>query len=162
MLLVVFVLVFVAVLYGIYFLIQQERKSELPQRDYPFDYEALMKFVEKADDAYILTHATLDIMYFSKFASGKACNELIEFLYRNPPKMFGSRKHRRRSWDVLAHGERYVVLKKSISHRQVKVKRGMRIKLGDDMIEYWEIAVTSSGFEVQAVNSDSELEKEVY
>ena len=130
--------------------------------NYPFDYEALIQFVERADDAYILTHATMDIMHFSKFASGKACNELIEFLYRNPPKMFGSKKHRKREWYIMAHEQKSITLKKVITHRHVKVKRGIKIKLGDEMVEYWHVAITPAGFRVNAVNADSDLEEEVY
>lgn len=140
----------------------QKRKSLTSNNNYSFDYTALIKFVEKADDAYILTHATLDIMYFSKFASSRVCNELIEFLYRNPPKMFGSKKFRKRDWYILDYQKNAITLKKTITHQYVKVKRGMKIKLGDDMVEYWDISIESNGFRVQAVNADSDLEEEVY
>ncbi|WP_379356636.1 MULTISPECIES: hypothetical protein [unclassified Paenibacillus] len=163
MLLILFLLLIFAALFVVIYALarQQKSKPELPKVDYPFDYIGLIAFVEKADDAYILTHATLDIMPFSKFASSKASNELIEFLYRNPPKMFGSKKHRKRSWEVESYKGDSIFLKKTITHRQVKVKRGIKIKLGDDLTEYWEIAVRPNGFRVEAVQSDSDFEKEV-
>jgi len=154
-----------AVIYVVRLILQEVKENKKPDHPYPFDFPALIAFANKADDAYILTHATLDIMPFSKFATGKVCNELIEFLYRNPPKMFGSKKHRKRTWTVMAYNDSLITLKKEITHRQVKVKRGMRIKLGDEMVEYWDIAVTAKeplGYKVQAVNADSHLENEVY
>ncbi|RJX39137.1 hypothetical protein D3P09_16730 [Paenibacillus pinisoli] len=146
-----------AIIYVVRLVLQEVKENKKPDHPYPFDFPALIAFANKADDAYILTHATLDIMPFSKFATGKVCNELIEFLYRNPPKMFGSRKHRMRTWTVMEYDAARVVLKKEITHRQVKVKRGMRIKLGDEMVEYWDIAMDAGsdpGFVIQEMNAD--------
>lgn len=147
---------------GYYAVDRLNRQTVTDKDDGPVDYEALIRFVEQADDAYILTHATKNIMYFSKFASSRVCNEVMEFIYRNPPKMFGARKQRQRKWSVLAMERHGATLKKTITHRPVKVKRGMKIKLGDDMVEYWDIAFTSKGFRVTAIQADSDLEKEVY
>lgn len=131
-----------------------KREKKCTHNEQNFDYSALINFLEKADDAYILTHATLNIMYFSKFACSRACNDLIEFLYRNPPKMFGSRKTRQREWYIVEQLDHAITLRKSITHRQVKVKRGIKIKLGDDMTEYWEISIRPAGYQVKSIYSE--------
>ncbi|WP_138755923.1 hypothetical protein [Paenibacillus sinopodophylli] len=152
----------VAIVCAVVAAVHRSRKSKVVTGEYSFDYSALITFLEKADDAYILTHETMDIMLFSKFASSRVCNDLIEFLYRNPPKMFGSRKHRQRNWNIIEYSQHEISIKKTIMHRHVEIKRGMKIKLGDDMVEYWDIAITSGGFRIHAINADSALEEEVY
>lgn len=114
--------------------------------------QELYEFLEKADDAYILTHETAEISCFSKFANSSVCNEVLEAIYKNPAKMFGTRNYRDRTWSVIEQRRNEMILRKEIVHRAIEVKKGISITLGDHLIEYWKISLKPSGFLVEEVS----------
>jgi len=111
----------------------------------------LFHFLEQADDAYILTHETLEIRFFSPYATNSVCNEIMEAIYQKPPKMFGTRRFRRRSWSIVKHNGSDIVVRKEIVHKPIVMKKGIRVALGDDMVELWTIACNAHGFVVKQV-----------
>jgi hypothetical protein len=106
----------------------------------------LIDFLEKADDAYILTHETIEISYFSKYASNAVCNEILEAIYKNPAKLFGTKNYRTRTWSIVEQEQDVIVLRKEIFHRNIEVKKGIHIALGDEIIEEWRISLGPNGF----------------
>ncbi|MBO9596304.1 MAG: hypothetical protein J7559_00550, partial [Cohnella sp.] len=68
------------------------------------------------------------------------------------PKMFGTGSLRIRTWRVCKEGDGYYLIRKSITHRTVLAKQGMRLALGDDMEETWKVSVSSDGYIVDDVN----------
>ncbi|WP_115995637.1 hypothetical protein [Cohnella lupini] len=111
----------------------------------------LYDFLEEADDAYILTHQTAEISSFSKYASNSVCNEVLEGIYKKPAKMFGTKNYRDRTWTVIDRQEDEIVLRKEIAHRSIKVKKGIRLTLGDHMIELWTVSLHSRGYLIEEV-----------
>ncbi|MDQ0885063.1 hypothetical protein QFZ81_000151 [Paenibacillus sp. V4I9] len=122
-----------------------KRKSELISKE-------LFEFLEKADDAYILTHEAIEISFFSKYATSHVCNEVMESIYKNPAKLFGTKKYRERIWCVMQQQKNEIVLRKEISHKRIKVRKGIKVALGDDMVEYWTISHGADGFLVEDVS----------
>jgi hypothetical protein len=114
-------------------------------------FAGLLEFLTEADEAYIRTHETSEIQYFSKFAAHSACHEVMETIFKKPPLLFGVKKHRRRTWTVLEEGEEGILLRKELTHIPVKIKRGLRMPLGDRLIETWRVSFQESGFLVEEV-----------
>ncbi|WP_268624624.1 hypothetical protein [Paenibacillus alvei] len=130
----------------LYILARSQRKS-IPDHISSDVYD----FLERADDAYILTHESIEISYFSQYATSTLCNEILESIYKNPPKMFGTRKYRVRTWSVLTYEDQGVLLRKELTHIPIKVRRGIKVALGDDMVEFWKISFLSNGYRVEEV-----------
>jgi hypothetical protein len=114
--------------------------------------EDLLEFLENADDAYILAHETTEIGRFSRFAAGEVCHELLEGIFKNPPKMFGTRKYRRRRWSVIEHDPDWMVIRKQVYHVPVKASKGIYVALGDEMEEIWTISCLERGYRIVDVN----------
>lgn len=114
--------------------------------------ESLLDYLEQADDAYILTHDTENIAHFSKFASNEVCHEVMDWIWKNPRRMFGTKKHRIRKWEVVELGGDTIVVRKELSHRPVKVRRGMRFSLGDAFVELWELSFRRGDYRVEAIS----------
>jgi hypothetical protein len=114
--------------------------------------EELLRFLEYADDGYILAHETNQISYFSPYASTAVCHAVMDRIQHGTSKMFGTSSLRIRTWSVCKVGDGYYILRKSITHRTVLAKQGMRLALGDDMEETWKVTVRPDGFIVDDVN----------
>ncbi|MFB9277194.1 hypothetical protein [Cohnella cellulosilytica] len=112
----------------------------------------LFGFLEEADDAYILAHETTQIGRFGKYATETVCHGLMESIYKNPSRMFGTRKYRRRSWNVVAHDPEWIVVCKRLSHVPVNLGKGIHTALGDDSVEIWTIARLENGYRIIDVN----------
>ncbi|GFN30947.1 hypothetical protein [Paenibacillus xylaniclasticus] len=116
--------------------------------------QSLLDYLEKADDAYILTHHTADIAYFSQFASNEVCNEVMDWIWKNPRRMFGTKKHRIRRWQMLQMGGDSIIVRKELTHYPVKARRGIRVSLGDDLIELWELSIRAGNYRVEAIKQE--------
>lgn len=114
--------------------------------------EELYRFLEYADDGYILAHETNQISYFSPYASATVCHAVMDRIHHGSSKMFGTRSLRIRTWRVCKAGDGYFLIRKSITHKTVEAKQGLRIALGDDMEETWKVSVRSTGYIVDEVN----------
>lgn len=114
--------------------------------------DELLDFLEKADDAYILAHESTQIGKFGKYATEEVCHEMMESIFKNPSRMFGTRKSRRRTWNVVAHDPEWVVVRKQLAHAPVKIGRGVYVALGDDVEEIWTIACSPDGYRIVDVN----------
>lgn len=126
------------------------KKTSKSDNQVPIDKELLL-FLEKADDAYIKTHETVDIQYFSKFATHSLCNQVLDDIHKKPPKMFGIAKHRERKWRLVTEEKNEFTFEKNITHRHIQVKKGIIITLGDDMNEVWLVSNSPKGFLVRDV-----------
>ncbi|MCD1257390.1 hypothetical protein B5M42_000885 [Paenibacillus athensensis] len=126
---------------------EKEQASEIPQAV----TGELLHFLEKADDAYILTHETLEIRFFSRYATNLVCNEIMEAIYQKPPKMFGTRRFRHRSWSIVTQNGSELVVRKELVHKPIVMKKGIRVALGDDMVELWTITCHTHGFIIKQV-----------
>jgi len=110
--------------------------------------DELLAFLEQADDAYMLAHMTACMNDFGRYAAGTVCHVLMDDLFKKPPKMFGTRKHRRRSWSVVAHDPQWILVRKRLWHEPVKAGRGFYIPLGDEMEECWTIVCRADGYQI--------------
>jgi len=111
----------------------------------------LLEFLEQADDAYILSHLMFQIEAFSPYATGAVCNALLDDMYRKPPRMFGTKKYRRRHWSVVEHHPDWLIVRKRLTHEKVKAGRGIYIALGDDMEELWTVSRLADGYLISNV-----------
>lgn len=123
------------------------KRSSRPDNISPELYE----FLEQADDAYILTHESAEISCFSKYANSSVCNEVIEAIFKNPAKMFGTKNNRERTWSLIGQYSNEILVRKEITHSPIEVKRGIRITLGDHMVEVWKVSSGPRGFLVEDV-----------
>jgi|GEM_PF-1334958 len=114
----------------------------------------LLDYLERADDAYILTHDTENIAHFSKFASNEVCHEVMDWIWKNPRRMFGTKKHRIRKWQVVELGGDTIVVLKELTHWPVSVRRGMRFSLGDALVERWELSIREGHYRVEAISPE--------
>jgi hypothetical protein len=133
-------------------LLRPKAKQRESSKSDALDSKALMLFLEKADDAYILTHEAVDISFFSKFASTRVCNQIIDDIHKKPPKLFGTKNYRHRRWSVISQEKDKITVQKEITHKHIEVKRGIRVALGDDMIESWCITLNPNGFCIEEVS----------
>lgn len=117
-----------------------------------FISKELIVFLEKADDAYILTHETIEISYFSKYVSNNACLGVLEAIYKNPPLLFGTKRYRKRSWSYIKQDKNGILLQKKITHTQIEVKKGIKIALGDEIVEVWRISFNLKVFTVEDIS----------
>ncbi|WP_027088422.1 hypothetical protein [Cohnella panacarvi] len=115
-------------------------------------HDELYRFLEYADDGYILAHETDQISFFSPYASPAVCHAVMDRIHHSPAKMFGTRSLRIRTWRVCKAGDGYYLVRKNITHRTVQAKQGLRIALGDDMEEVWKVSVRPDGYRVEDVN----------
>lgn len=116
--------------------------------------DALLAFLEQADDAYIASHHARRMDAFSRYATGALCNALLDGIFKKPPRMFGTRKYRRRRWRIVQHDPDWVVVHKQLWHLPVKVTGGIYVALGDEMEEWWTIAVREDGFKVVDIRDE--------
>ncbi|THF73920.1 hypothetical protein [Cohnella fermenti] len=123
------------------------------------DSAQLLAFLEAADNAYILTHLRKEISYFSKYAAHSVCNEVIDWIFKNPPKMFGTPRSRTRTWTVLDRDPERLIVRKQVLQHQIEVRRGMKVALGDDMVELWNVSRSSGGYLVTEVSAEPQTNK---
>ena len=135
----------------LYFYLKKRELGGTVVGDIPIQ-EELFRFLEYADDGYILAHETNQISFFSPYASPAVCHAVMDRIHHGPPKMFGTRSLRIRTWRVCKADDGCYLIRKSITHRTVLAKQGMRIALGDDMEETWKVSVRSDGYIVDDVN----------
>lgn len=113
--------------------------------------DELYRFLEYADDGYMLAHETNHIEHFSPYASPAVCHDVLERMRQYSPKLFGTPSHRIRTWRVDKAGEGYYLIGKHIAHRAVSAGYGVRIALGDVMEETWRVSVIPGGYRVEDV-----------
>jgi hypothetical protein len=112
----------------------------------------LLDFLEKADDAYILTYETSEIMYFSKYASSAVCHQVLDAIHKNSDRLFGTKKYRKRTWSIIEQKKNEILLRKVVTQKKIEVKYGIKVALGDEIIETWRVSLNPSGYLVEDVS----------
>jgi hypothetical protein len=105
--------------------------------------KTLMQFLEEADEAYIFAHQARQINPFIKYANSTVCDNILDDIRRhnNDPKLFGTKAYRERKWKIISASSNTVTVQKDLTHKHVKIQRGVQVAIGDDMHEIWKVSI---------------------
>ena len=126
-------------------------KSPVKSSKREVGYKGLIDFLEEADDAYILSHQTKQISYFSRYACDSVCTDLLDLMRSQESKLFGTKSYRERTWSVLSEEGESILVKKELTHKHVKIRKGVHVAIGEDMKEHWRIRRVKDSFTVMEI-----------
>jgi hypothetical protein len=101
----------------------------------------LIKFLEDAEDAYILAFKSKNIKPFTEFADSSVCTQILELIFGDNRMNFGLKKYRERKWLVKEKTDKTITVIKEITHRDIDVGRGFSIPIADDVKQLWVVSV---------------------
>lgn len=101
----------------------------------------LVGFLSDADDAYMLAFEARNIKPFAQYADPAVCTAILQEILSGEDRFFGVAKLRQREWKVTLDDGRTVQAIKLVSHKPVKVGRGVSIPLGDTIKQVWDVRV---------------------
>ena len=111
----------------------------------------LFKFLEEADDAYIDMYIDKNVSYFADYATEKLCDALEEVIIQPDAKLFSTKSCRIRRWQVLSEINNIIKVRKDVVHELVTVAKGVKLPMGDDVAEVWDIMRSNKGFIVSSI-----------
>ena len=98
-------------------------------------------FLDKADDAYMLAFRSKNIKPFAPYADSAVCTAVLQEILSGEDRYFGTSKLRKRSWEVVLDDGRTVRAVKSVSHDPINCGKGIRLPLGDQVSQAWDVTV---------------------
>lgn len=111
--------------------------------------KSLIEFLEKADDAYITTNQTNRNSPFCEFATNRVCNDVMDVIRSSPPKLFGTKAYRNRKWTFIGEEGNRIKVRKDITYKNIEVKKGIQISIGDNLQEYWTVLRMGDNYVVE-------------
>jgi hypothetical protein len=101
----------------------------------------LVRFLEDAEDAYILAFKSKNIRPFTEFASSSVCTQILELILGSDERNFGLERYRERKWLVKEEKDNTVTILKEITHKDINIGRGMSITIADNVKQLWVVSV---------------------
>ena len=101
----------------------------------------VVSFLDKADDAYMLSFESKNVKPLSVYADPAVCTAVLAEILSGEDRYFGASKLRKRSWEVLLDDGRKVRAIKHVGHESINCGHGMCIPLGDRETQVWDISV---------------------
>lgn len=99
----------------------------------------LYDFLEAADNAYIQMYQSKSIKTFTPYASRELLYNLADMLPEADLRLFGSDKYRRREWLLVDNSSVFFRVKKQVTYKNIELRSGIKVALGDDMEEVWTV-----------------------
>lgn len=113
----------------------------------------LVKFLENADDAYILAFKSKNIKPFVPFASPDVLNRTLEKINSRSPKCFGISKYRNREWTVKREEDSLVIVLKDVTHGDISLNNGIYFPIADDERQIWTVAVLPGDYQITKIEA---------
>ncbi len=106
-----------------------------------------MRFLEKADDAYIKAFQFRVLGDFPTYATEDVTRFLQkQILYYNT-KLWGTKEYRIRNWEIVSSEGKEIVVRKELKFKNIKLGHTL-VTMGDECVEYWKILVDNNKFKV--------------
>lgn len=106
------------------------------------DVNKLIAFLEEADNAYIRAYQYRSLGQLIQFITRELAIEMQQKITYYNDKIWGTPAHRHRTWSVVSTDGAVITVRKELTFKKVKYGK-MRVKLGDDSVEYWKIIYDS-------------------
>jgi hypothetical protein len=103
----------------------------------------LMRFLDKADDAYIRAYQFKFLGDLVRYALPEVCAKVQHNIMYRQNKLFGNEKYRIREWTMMQCNERFILVRKELNFKTIKFGH-TRVPMGDHCVEYWRILLDSS------------------
>lgn len=112
----------------------------------------LLEFLNKASEAYIQSFTERQMKYLSKYVSDEVIRELLPTLKQDDILFIGTPKYRETVFTIIVDDNSTLKVKRELHHKNVELKRGIKMALGDDLTEIWEILrVSSEEFKIVSI-----------
>lgn len=108
----------------------------------------LLEFIEKANDCYIDVHSNEDVSRFIRYANETVITELEDQIAYGSKVLFGIKRYRDRSIEIVQEDGLFYIAKISIKHRNIKLDKSIAISVGEDIAMIWKIRRTDNRFQV--------------
>lgn len=100
----------------------------------------LVALLDKMDESYIRSHQERNVTdSFFQYASDKVVSDVMDDIIYGEEKLFGTKKYRMRTWQILEDTGYFLTVRKLITHRHIKVNRSFNLSIGEDIDEIWRL-----------------------
>lgn len=163
LILLILVLALIAgLLYLVWRLQEKDNKSNQPDarliktpngKNVNLNTKVLIRFLDQADDAYIEAYQRSNIEYFLPFCTIPLAMDLNNRILYCNDKVFGTKDHRKRSWQILEIRDKALIVQKDVTFSRIK-ERGKKsfYDYADPIHEVWKIGYSPSRFQVLEVD----------
>jgi hypothetical protein len=101
----------------------------------------LIRFLENAEDAYILAFKSKNIKPLTEFVDNSVCTQILELIFGGEQLNFGLEKYRERKWLIKERTDKTITVIKEITHKNIDVGKGLSIPIADDVKQLWIVSV---------------------
>lgn len=113
-----------------------------------------INFLNEADYNYTMTFKTLDMKYFSKYASRELYMSIYYTLSVERPWIGISDKFKHTTWKLLEVDENNnFLVQKTTTFDKVKITKQLKLSVADDYSEYWVIVCINNKMVVEKIQS---------
>lgn len=103
----------------------------------------LIRFLNKADDAYIRAYQFKVLGDFVKYALPDVCSKIQHNIMYRQNKLFGNEQYRIREWSMMQCSSKFILVRKELNFKTIKFGH-TRVPMGDHCVEYWRILLDSN------------------
>ena len=102
---------------------------------------SVVRFLNEADDALTTAYYQKDVRAIVNYMSRDLLDYISEELhtYEDLTSGLGLKKYRIREWNILRDENDIIIVIKSLTHKNVKIKGKIAISIGDNKREQWEV-----------------------
>lgn len=115
----------------------------------------VIKFLENADDAYMLAYTSKDVRSFEPYCTAKVLREVTEDVMSGKEVYFGLKKYMHRSWCLVKEDDIIKVYFKDVTHDNIEVIHKIAIPVGDRVSEEWTLEPSGKSYVVTEIRRRS-------
>lgn len=115
--------------------------------------QLLVKFLEKADNAYIKAFQYKMLGDFSDYAFPEVYSDIQhKIIYRNN-QIWGTEDFRKRKWDIIFDKGNEITVRKEITFKTIKFGQTY-VPMSDNCIEYWTVIRIGKDYKIKEIQSN--------
>lgn len=111
----------------------------------------IIKYLEKADDAYMTAFETRDVSEFSKYCTRDVLRQVKEMVMSGDDIYLGLDRYRHREWFLVKEGNTVKVYFKKITHDPVELVHKIAVAIADNISEEWTLLDAPSGYVITEI-----------